>query len=56
MSAKMVCVLKDPVDPHTHIRKSISIQLTSSEPFVLVKHSLENLSDKPITLRRGPSP
>ncbi len=42
--------IKGPVDPHTHIRKSISIQLTSSEPFVLVKHSLENLSDKPITL------
>ncbi len=32
------------------IRKSMSIQLSSSGPFVLVKHTLENLGDEPLKI------
>ncbi len=34
--------LQGPIDPFTHIRKTISIQLSASHPFVVVKHVLEN--------------
>jgi len=43
-------LLRGPVDPRTHVRKTIFVQLSASEPFVLVKHTLENTGRQPITL------
>jgi len=40
--------LKGVVEGASNIRKTISIQLSSSGPFVLVKHALENLGNKPV--------
>ena len=42
--------LKGMVERGSNIRKTISIQLSSSGPFVLVKHSLENQGNKPVKL------
>ena len=42
--------LKGPVQAEIQIRKTIAVQLTSSEPFILVKHTLENCGAHPIAL------
>ena len=42
--------IKGLVDGVSNIRKSMSIQLSPSGPFVLVKHALENTGDQPIKI------
>jgi len=35
--------LEGPIEPDTHLRKTISIQLVPNQPFVMIKHRIENL-------------
>jgi hypothetical protein len=42
--------LRGAVDEETGLRKTMSIQLSSSGPFVLVKHAIENRGNAPVTL------
>lgn len=42
--------LEGGIQPETHIRKSMYVQLSSTRPFVMVKHKLENRGRKTIRL------
>ena len=40
--------LRGAAEARSHLRKTISIQMSSSGPFLLVKHTLENQGDAPV--------
>ncbi|MFT3896065.1 MAG: hypothetical protein QM730_30990 [Anaerolineales bacterium] len=42
--------LRGAVDETSNIRKTMSIQLSSAGPFVLVKHALENVGTEPVRI------
>jgi hypothetical protein len=43
-------LLKGPIDPVTRLRKTISIQMSASHPFIVLKHLIENNGWAPVRL------